>query len=166
MELIMFLEKSEDFKFWIKTIVIKRDLLHLSTSRPDPTRIQRHIVMRWVTFLQQKQRMKTKAVFSCVDTQPRILVEYQSNHVTYQLKISSINLLLANQSQSSILNQDLWWVGQHQIHGENNNLIGHVTSLVPCKDSSLVDSPAWRACCNKCNGFFDGPYHKLLISVQ
>ena len=57
--------KIRRFKIWIKTIVIKRDMIHLSTSRPDPTRIQRHIVMRWVTFLQQKQRMKTKAVFSC-----------------------------------------------------------------------------------------------------
>ena len=33
----------------------------------------------------------------------RILARYQASHLTYQLKISSMNLLLADQSESCIL---------------------------------------------------------------
>ena len=41
----------------------------------------------------------------------RIFAVYQAFHVTYQLKMSSINLQLANQSLSWILNPLLWLVG-------------------------------------------------------
>ena len=65
----------------------------------------------------------------------RILTGYQGIHITCQLKISSKNLLLAEQSKSEILNPVLWSVNQPQINGGNVKLIDHVTSLVPCKDS-------------------------------
>ena len=64
--------------------------------------------------------------------QPRILAEYQACHVTYQLKFSSTNLMLADHS----LNTALWLVSHHQINGVNFKLIDEVISLVPCKDSS------------------------------
>ena len=42
----------------------------------------------------------------------RIIVRYKACHVTYNLKISSVSLQLADQSGSLILNTVLWLVGQ------------------------------------------------------
>ena len=69
-------------------------------------------------------------------SQARILAGYQSYHLTYQLTISSIYLILAYQSQSCIQAM----VSQHQICGGKFKLISHVTSLVLCKDSRLRSS--------------------------
>ena len=61
---------------------------------------------------------------------------YQACHVTCLLKISSKNLKLGNQSESQFLNPFMWLVGQPQNHGGNFKMIGHMTSLIPCKYSS------------------------------
>ena len=45
--------------------------------------------------------------------------------------------MLADQSKYRIRNLGPWLVGQHQFHGENFKLIGHMTSLVACKDSKF-----------------------------
>ena len=66
----------------------------------------------------------------------RILSKYQASHVTFKLKISSLNLWSVDQSESHILNPVLWLVGQSQTHGGNFKLIDHVTILIPCKDFS------------------------------
>ena len=63
----------------------------------------------------------------------RILARYQACHVTNQLKIFSIILKLSDQSKSQILN--LLLVGEQQYNGGNFKLIGHLTSLIPCKDT-------------------------------
>jgi hypothetical protein len=44
--------------------------------------------------------------------------------------------MLADQSESRILIQFVWFVDQHQIRGGNFELISHVTNSIPCKDSS------------------------------
>ena len=61
----------------------------------------------------------------------RIIGRYQACHLSYQIKIFSMNLL-ADQSESWILSS----VSHPKIHGGNFNLTGHVTSLIPCKDSN------------------------------
>ena len=43
-----------------------------------------------------------------------------------------------NNSQNSIENLDFWLVLQLQTHGGNFELIGQVTSGIPCKDSNIV----------------------------
>ena len=59
----------------------------------------------------------------------RILARYQAGHVTYQLKISSMYLLLADQSEIKIKIRFCDWslVGQPQIQGGHFKLNDHVT---------------------------------------
>ena len=66
----------------------------------------------------------------------RILARYQSCHVTYLLKISSMSLPLANQSQKKF--QDPGFLIGRPVtnNGGNFKLIDHVTILIPCKDSN------------------------------
>ena len=45
--------------------------------------------------------------------------------------------MLANQSESQILNMALWLVGQHQIHGGNFKFMDHVKISVALKDSRV-----------------------------
>merc|ERR1719491_1851771 len=61
---------------------------------------------------------------------PRILARHQACHLTFQLKISSMNLRLADQSESRILNPFMGLVTQPQIHGGNFE-IGQLTSMIP-----------------------------------
>ena len=75
-----------------------------------------------------------------IPLQTRILIRYQTCHVNYQLKISSMNLRLFVQSESRIQNPVLWLVHWHQIRRGNLKLMGHVTSLILCKDSSRLDT--------------------------
>jgi hypothetical protein len=56
----------------------------------------------------------------------RIKANYRACHVTYQLRISSIHLILATQSGRGILNQDLLLVSQNQIHGRNFKQRGQI----------------------------------------
>ena len=56
--------------------------------------------------------------------------------MTNQLKISSIILPLSDQSKSQILNLVLLLVGEQQFNGGNFKLVGHVTSLKHCKNST------------------------------
>ena len=67
---------------------------------------------------------------------------YRNCHVTYQLKISSINFMLANQSQSWIRNLTFGLIRklQNQICGRNQKVISHLTSLVQCKVSNKEKS--------------------------
>ena len=71
-----------------------------------------------------------------IKSKTRTLADCQACHVTYQLNISSKNLMMACKSESQILIQLVWFVDQHQIHGGNFELISHVTNPIPCKDSS------------------------------
>lgn len=68
----------------------------------------------------------------------RILKRPRACHVTYQLKISILNLQLANQSQNRIQKPALCWVFHIQIHRWNFKLIDHVTSLMPYKVSNCL----------------------------
>ena len=45
--------------------------------------------------------------------------------------------VLSSHSESDrlILNPTLLLIGQHQVHRGNFKLIGHLTSLIPCKDT-------------------------------
>ena len=61
----------------------------------------------------------------------RIIARYQAYHVSYQLKLSSMNLP-ADQSESGIKSS----VSHQKLHVGNFNLTGHVTSLISCKDSN------------------------------
>ena len=50
---------------------------------------------------------------------PRIITGYRDCHMTYQLKIYSVNLMLADQCKSSIKKLASWLVSQLQIHWGN-----------------------------------------------
>ena len=56
--------------------------------------------------------------------------------MTCQLKISSTNEMLADQSGIHILNQALWLVVQDRIMEEISSMIGHVSTSIPYWDSS------------------------------
>lgn len=65
---------------------------------------------------------------------PRILGKYQAcleKSFLYEF------VWLVNQSQNRIQNPAFWLVGQPQIRGGNFSMIGHMTRLIPCKDSNL-----------------------------
>ena len=64
----------------------------------------------------------------CIQGDPaRILARYQACHVTHQLGISSLNLLLIDPSEIRIQNLILWLVINPQIHGGNFMLVLNVT---------------------------------------
>ena len=71
--------------------------------------------------------------------QTRIHIRYQAYHVICQLKISFTNLQIFTH-QSRIQNPVLWLVHWHQIRRGNLKLMGHVTSLILCQDSSRLDT--------------------------
>ena len=75
----------------------------------------------------------------------RIIAKYQTYHVNCKLKISSINLWIGDQSQNWIQNPAFWLVSHPQNHGGNFKLIGHVTNLIYCKDSSYIPLFCQRA---------------------
>ena len=79
-------------------------------------------------------------LLSLSTSQVRIFAGYQAYHLTYQLKISSIYLMVAYQSQSCIQDTAFLLVREHTIYGGKFMLISHVTSWVPCKDSRLRSS--------------------------
>ena len=67
---------------------------------------------------------------------PRTLARYQPHHVTCKLKISSIDLQPAGQSESQILKSGF-------VIGGKFKLIYHVTSLIPYKDSNWLPGYYW-----------------------
>lgn len=76
-------------------------------------------------------------ISSDMPEQIRTFVRNRTCHVTYQLEISSVNLLtLVDQSQSRSQNSTSWLVHQLWIWGGNFKMIGHVTSLIIFQDSS------------------------------
>ena len=77
----------------------------------------------------------------------RILAGYQACHETYQLKLSSMTLILADQSQDCIQHPVFWLVVELQVHGGNLKSIRRMAIHYPAR---VLTGVRYRPCLPLC----------------
>ena len=108
------------------------------------TLIISYLLLVFVIFeLDQSQSFVLPRPMKYANFRAIVLERYQTCLVTYQHKISSMNLQLSNptsqQARFSVRFCD--WLASRKFMEEIFQIVGHVTSLIPCKDSSLLGQP-------------------------